>query len=85
MSSMFRQSTCSFHTRAAHLAHDEGVGLAVERDVVHDVAAAADAVLDVGVQVRADLLVLRVLVQGDLGERQQVGDLLVDEEKGKEH
>lgn len=60
----------------ADFAHDDGVGLAVEGDVVEYVLAAIDAVLYVGVQVRPDLLVVREFVQADLGEGKQTGDLL---------
>lgn len=60
----------------ADFAHDDGVGLAVEGDVVEYVLAAIDAVLYVGVQVRPDLFVVREFVQADLGEGKQTGDLL---------
>ncbi len=62
----------------ADFAHDDGVCFAVEGDVVEDVLAAVDAVLDVGVQVRPDLLAVWELIQADLGEGQQTGDLLKD-------
>lgn len=62
----------------ADFAHDDGVCFAVEGDVVEDVLAAVDAVLDVGVKVRPDLLAVWELIQADLGEGQQTGDLLKD-------
>lgn len=60
----------------ADFAHDDGVCSAAEGDVVEDVLAAVDVVLDVGVQVRPDLLAFWELIQADLGEGQQTGDLL---------
>lgn len=66
---------------AAQLAHCEWVGLAVEADVAHDVLAAVDAVLDVRVEVATDLLVVGKVIQGDLGEGQEAGDLLEEEEE----
>lgn len=61
---------------AAELAHRERVGLAIQADVAHDVLVAVDAVLDVRVEVAADLLVVGEVVQGDLGEGQEAGNLL---------
>lgn len=69
---------------AAELGHRQRVGLAVQADVAHDVLAAVDAVLDVRVEVAADLLVVSEVIQGDLGEGQEAGDLLEEEEQGEE-
>lgn len=61
---------------AAQLAHRDRVGFAVERDVIHDLLAAVDAVLNVGVEVTVDIFVFWEVVQGDLGKRQVAGDIL---------
>lgn len=55
---------------ATELAHCERVGLAIQANVVHDILAAADAVLYVGVEVVAYLFVFRKVIQGHLCERQ---------------
>lgn len=61
---------------AAELADCEGIGLAVQANIVHDILAAVDAVLDVCIEVTAYLFVVGKVIQGNLGERQEAGDLL---------
>lgn len=61
---------------AAELAHGARVGLAVQADIVHNILAAADAMLDVCVQVRAYVLVVGKVIQGDFRKGQEAGDLL---------
>lgn len=61
---------------AAELSHSDGVGFAVQVDVVHDILAAADAVLNVRIEVVAYFLVVGTVVQRNLGEGQKAGDFL---------
>lgn len=61
---------------AAEFAYCDGVSFAIQVDVVHDILAAIDSVLDVGVEVAAYLFVVCKVIQGDLGEREEAGDLL---------
>lgn len=50
------------HQVAAHFADQGGVGLAVQGDVAEDVLAAVDPVLDVGMQVTVNVLVVREVI-----------------------
>lgn len=64
------------HQVAAHLPDEGGVGLAVQGDVAEDVLAAVDPVLDIGVQVAVNVLVVGEVIQGELDEWQPTDDFL---------
>lgn len=61
---------------ATELADCDGVGLAIQANVVHDILAAIYPVLNICIEVVAYLFVIRKVIQRDLGERQKAGDLL---------
>ena len=61
---------------AAHFADEGSISLAVQRDVAEDVLAAVDPVLDVGVQVTVDVLIVRKVIQGQLDKWQLADDFL---------
>lgn len=60
----------------AELADRDRIGFAIQANIVHDILAATDTVLDIGVEVIAYLFVVGEIIQGDLGEGQKAGDLL---------
>lgn len=61
---------------ATELADCDRVGLAVQANIVHDILAAIDTVLDVRIEVITYLFVVGKVIQGDLREGQKTGDLL---------
>lgn len=62
---------------ATEFANCDRVGLSVQADIVHDILAAIDSVLDIRIEVVAYLFVVSEVIQGDLGERQKAGNLLL--------
>lgn len=58
------------------LAHCDRVGLAIQANIVRDVLAAIDPVLNIRIEVVAYLFVVGKVIQRDLGERQKASDLL---------
>lgn len=64
------------HQVAAHFPDEGGVGLAIQGDVAEDVLAAADPVLDVGMQVAVNVFVVWEVIQGELDKWQRAYDFL---------
>lgn len=61
---------------AAELPYSDRVSFAIQTDITHDFLAAVYPIVDICIQVVANLLVARVVIQGDLFKRQEAGDLL---------
>lgn len=61
---------------AAELPDSDRVSFAVQADIAHDFLAAVYPILNIGVEVVADLLVVGEVIQGDLFKGQEAGDLL---------
>lgn len=61
---------------ATELSDCDGVSFTIEANVVHDILAAIDAVLDIGIEVIAYLFVVSKVIQRDFGKGQKAGDLL---------
>lgn len=61
---------------ATELANCDRVGLAIQANIVHDFLAGIDPVLNICIEVVAYLFVVGKIIQRDLGEGQEAGDLL---------
>lgn len=61
---------------AAELPDSDRVGFAVQADITHDFLAVVYPIVDICVEVVANLLVAGKVIQGDLLKGQEAGDLL---------
>lgn len=61
---------------ATELPDGDRVSFAIQADITHDFLAAVYPILNIGIEVVANLLVVREVIQGDLFKGQEAGDLL---------
>lgn len=61
---------------ATELADGDRVSFAIQADITHDFLAAVYPILNIGIEVVANLLAVREVIQGDLLKGQEAGDLL---------
>lgn len=61
---------------AAELPNSGRVGFAIQADITHDFLAVVYPIMDIGIEVVTNLLVVGKVIQGDLFKGQEAGDLL---------